>query len=73
MRIIPIEIATLRNDIFNRQETNDVKVAQLEKSLLNKKLLQEFGGRKASRIVADAEKMKINMDLVKDDLDTTIR
>ncbi|XP_037952945.1 uncharacterized protein LOC119683359 [Teleopsis dalmanni] len=70
MRLIPIKQAMVNNQVYNELERK--RIAQLPAEVSRLHMLKEFGGRKASRFVTSRENMKVNIDMVKDDLDATV-
>ncbi|KAH8243672.1 hypothetical protein KR032_009219, partial [Drosophila birchii] len=73
MEIIPVQQALLYNQIYQDPNLQKRKIPTLSRELANKKLLKEFGGRKASRFVDNHEKMLVNVDVVRQDLDETVK
>lgn len=71
LRIIPIEQATLSNHIFNTLEQKPLPTLTAEHT--RAMLMKQFGGRKAARFAANQENNKMNVDVLKNDLDNTIR
>ncbi|KAH8268067.1 hypothetical protein KR018_011224 [Drosophila ironensis] len=73
MHIIPVEQALLSNHVYKKLEREKRKAPLLSREHANMKLLKEFGGRKASRYVDNQEKMVVNVDVVRQDLDETVK
>ncbi|XP_017847100.1 uncharacterized protein LOC108603106 isoform X2 [Drosophila busckii] len=70
-KLIPVNQALLSNNIYDNVALS--KQTVLSKEHAAKKLLKEFGGRKASRYVANREQMMVNVDVVRRDLDETVQ
>lgn len=70
VRLIPIQTALLKNNIYCQKEKDEFGVIQKAESY--NKLLRNFGGRKAVRYLDRIEKMKIDVNVVKDQLDKTV-
>ncbi|XP_020813640.1 DNA-directed RNA polymerase I subunit RPA49 [Drosophila serrata] len=73
MKIVPVQQSLVSNYIYQRLDGQKRKIPMLSRELANKKLLKEFGGRKASRFVDNHEKMLVNVDVVRQDLDETVK
>ncbi|XP_011204139.2 uncharacterized protein LOC105226786 [Bactrocera dorsalis] len=71
LRIIPIEQATLSNHIFNTLEQKPLPTLTAEHT--RAVLMKQFGGRKAARFAANQENNKVNVEVLKNDLDNTVR
>ncbi|XP_034489248.1 uncharacterized protein LOC117792993 [Drosophila innubila] len=70
--IVPVQQALLSNNIYKKLEMKTTQ-PMLSKEHATKKLLKEFGGRKASRFVANNEEMMVNVDVVRKELDETVQ
>lgn len=70
--IVPVQQALLSNNIYKKLEMKNSQ-PMLSKEHATKKLLKEFGGRKASRYVANNEEMMVNVDVVRKELDETVQ
>ncbi|EDW59369.1 uncharacterized protein Polr1E [Drosophila virilis] len=70
--IVPVQQALLSNHIYEKMEKLENR-PMLSKEHATKKLLKEFGGRKASRYVANHEQMMVNVDVMRKDLDETVQ
>lgn len=70
--IVPVQQSLLSNHIYEKME-KVVNRPMLSKEHATKKLLKEFGGRRASRYVANTEQMMVNVDVVRKDLDETVQ
>ncbi|KAH8383058.1 hypothetical protein KR009_006610 [Drosophila setifemur] len=73
VQIVPVQQALLSNHIYQQLERKKSKTPMLSREHASKKLLKEFGGRKASRYVDNHEKMLVNVDVVRQDLDETVK
>ncbi|XP_017067236.2 uncharacterized protein LOC108105267 [Drosophila eugracilis] len=73
VQIVPVQQALMSNHIFKRLESQTQKVPTLSREHASKKLLKEFGGRKASRFVDNREQMMVNVEVVRQDLDETVK
>ncbi|EDV42691.1 uncharacterized protein Dana_GF18123 [Drosophila ananassae] len=73
VQIVPIQQALLSNHIYQELDREKRKTPMLSREHANKKLLKEFGGRKASRFVDNHEKMLVNVEVVRQDLDETVK
>ncbi|XP_016970914.1 uncharacterized protein LOC108038593 [Drosophila rhopaloa] len=73
VQIVPVQQALLSNHIYKELDRQKRKVPMLSREHANKKLLKEFGGRKASRFVDNHEQMKVNVEVVRQDLDETVK
>lgn len=73
VQIVPVQQALLSNHIYQQLDRQKRKLPMLSREHANKKLLKEFGGRKASRFVDNHEKMLVNVDVVRQDLDETVK
>ncbi|XP_053970224.1 uncharacterized protein LOC128872001 [Anastrepha ludens] len=71
VRIIPIEQATLSNHIYNTLEQKPLLALTAEHT--KTMLMKQFGGRKAARYAYNQENNKVNVDVLKNDLDNTVR
>ncbi|XP_017480358.1 PREDICTED: uncharacterized protein LOC108369702 [Rhagoletis zephyria] len=71
VRIIPIEQATLSNHIYNTLEQKPLPTLTAEHT--KAVLMKQFGGRKAARFAANQETNKINVDVLRNDLENTVR
>ncbi|KAH8311317.1 hypothetical protein KR044_005656, partial [Drosophila immigrans] len=71
--IVPVQHALLSNSIYKKLEEQGSQQPMLSKEHATKKLLKEFGGRKASRYVANHEEMMVNVDVVRKELDETVQ
>jgi len=72
VQIVPVQQALMSNHIYKQLEREGKKIPTLSKEHASKKLLKEFGGRKASRFVDNREQMMVNVDVVRQDLDETV-
>lgn len=72
VRLIPIETALLKNNIYCQKEKEEFGFGVIQKAESYNKLLRNFGGRKAVRYLDRIEKMKIDVNVVKDQLDKTV-
>ncbi|KAM8705058.1 hypothetical protein ACLKA7_009509 [Drosophila subpalustris] len=70
--IVPVQNALLSNNIYKKLEMKN-NLPVLSKEHATRKLLKEFGGRKASRFVANHEEMMVNVDVVRQELDETVQ
>lgn len=70
VRLIPIETALLTNNIYCLKEKEEFE--SLQKADSYNKLLRNFGGRKTLRYLDRVEKMKIDVNVVKDQLEKTV-
>ncbi|KAH8288879.1 hypothetical protein KR054_011241 [Drosophila jambulina] len=73
VHIVPAQQALLSNHIYQQMDRQKRKAPMLSREHANKKLLKEFGGRKASRFVDNHEKMLVNVEVVRQDLDETVK
>nr|XP_016943908.2 uncharacterized protein LOC108020291 [Drosophila suzukii] len=73
VQIVPVQQALMSNHIYKQLEREGKKIPTLSKEHASKKLLKEFGGRKASRFVDNREQMMVNVDVVRQDLDETVK
>ncbi|KAH8349086.1 hypothetical protein KR084_005161 [Drosophila pseudotakahashii] len=73
VQIVPVQQALMSNHIYKQLERQGQRVPMLSKEHASKKLLKEFGGRKASRFVDNREQMKVNVEVVRQDLDETVK
>ncbi|XP_022211547.2 uncharacterized protein LOC111066906 [Drosophila obscura] len=75
VQIIPVQQALLSNNIYQQLEQKEKQkvMPMLTKEHAAKKLLKEFGGRKASRLVDNREKMMVNVEVLRQDLDETVQ
>ncbi|CAD6993052.1 uncharacterized protein LOC101448645 [Ceratitis capitata] len=71
VRIIPIEQATLNNNVYNTLEHKPLPIMTAEHT--KAVLLKQFGGRKAARYASNQENNKVNVEVLKNDLDNTVR
>lgn len=70
--ILPVQQALLSNHIYEKMDKLENR-PMLSKEHATKKLLKEFGGRKASRYVANREEMMVNVNVMRQDLDETVQ
>ncbi|KAH8417785.1 hypothetical protein KR222_005796, partial [Zaprionus bogoriensis] len=70
--ILPVQQALLSNNIYEQLQAKESQ-PMLSKEHAVKKLLKEFGGRKASRYVANREEMMVNVEVVRKELDETVQ
>ncbi|XP_052858404.1 uncharacterized protein LOC128266144 [Drosophila gunungcola] len=73
VQIVPVQQALLSNHIYKKLERQKRTAPMLSREHANKKLLKEFGGRKASRFVDNHEQMMVNVEVVRQDLDETVK
>ncbi|EDW23918.1 GL23660 [Drosophila persimilis] len=75
VQIIPVQQALLSNSVYQQLEQKEKQkvLPMLTKEHAAKKLLKEYGGRKASRLVDNREKMMVNVEVVRQDLDETVQ
>ncbi|XP_017013521.2 uncharacterized protein Polr1E [Drosophila takahashii] len=73
VQIVPVQQALMSNHIYKQLERKGQRAPMLSKEHASKKLLKEFGGRKASRFVDNREQMKVNVEVVRQDLDETVK
>ncbi|KAH8359957.1 hypothetical protein KR093_009780 [Drosophila rubida] len=71
--IVPVQQALLSNSIYKKLEAQTSQQPILSKEHATKKLLKEFGGRKASRYIANNEEMMVNVEVVRKELDETVQ
>lgn len=69
--IVPVQQALLSNNIYEKLQAKEAQPL-LSKEVAVKKLLKEYGGRKASRYVANSEQMMVNVDVMRKELDETV-
>lgn len=70
VKLIPINTAILNNNIYNQKEKEALEV--LDKSKSNEILLRNFGGRRSTRYFDRVDKMKIDVNVVMEQLDKTV-
>lgn len=70
--IVPVQQALLSNNIYEKLQAKESQ-PMLSKEIAVKKLLKEYGGRKASRYVANREEMLVNVDVMRKELDETVK
>ncbi|XP_034115304.2 uncharacterized protein LOC117575274 [Drosophila albomicans] len=70
--IVPVQQALLSNSIYKTLEAQGQQPF-FSREHATKKLLKEFGGRKASRYMANTEEMMVNVDVVRQELDETVQ
>lgn len=70
--IVPVQQALLSNHIYEKLQAKEA-LPILSKEVAAKKLLKEYGGRKASRYVANREEMMVNVNVVRKELDETVQ
>ncbi|SPP88023.1 uncharacterized protein LOC117589710 [Drosophila guanche] len=75
VQVIPVQQALLSNNVYRElaKKEKEKVLPILTKEHAAKKLLKEFGGRKASRLVDNREKMMVNVEVVRQDLDETVQ
>ncbi|XP_034665084.1 uncharacterized protein LOC117899284 [Drosophila subobscura] len=75
VQVIPVQQALLSNNVYQKlaKKEKEKVLPMLTKEHAAKKLLKEFGGRKASRLVDNREKMMVNVEVVRQDLDETVQ
>ncbi|BFF90613.1 uncharacterized protein DMAD_09107 [Drosophila madeirensis] len=75
VQVIPVQQALLSNNVYQKlaEKEKEKVLPMLTKEHAAKKLLKEFGGRKASRLVDNREKMMVNVEVVRQDLDETVQ
>lgn len=71
VRILPIEQVQLTNNIYE-QLNKETEKTEMSKQESVQALLKQFGGRKASRYIDNQEKMKMDINIVKTELDQTV-
>ncbi|XP_068156588.1 DNA-directed RNA polymerase I subunit RPA49 [Drosophila tropicalis] len=72
VQIVPVQQSLLANNVYKQLEKKE-QMPVLSKEHATKKLLKEFGSRKASRYVNNSEQMMVNVDVVRQDLDETVQ
>lgn len=70
MTIIPIDQVTLKNSVY--QDIDQTQRLALSDKVKKITLLKKFGSRKASRFINDQEKMRMDIQLVQEDLKKTV-
>ncbi|XP_001979658.3 uncharacterized protein LOC6551861 [Drosophila erecta] len=72
VKIVPVQQALMSNHIYKKLERQKKTAPTMSREHANKKLLKEFGGRKASRFVDNREQMMVNVEVMRQDLDETV-
>lgn len=76
LKLVEVEECSLLSYHYNNcgQKTLDTSAAQSSMSTESARrlLFKEFGGKKAMKVLDRKEKMKVNVDVVKDQLDKTL-
>lgn len=70
VRLITVDTASLINNIYSEKAKEEFGSVQQNESY--QKLLRNFGGKKAKRYLDRVEKMKIDVSVVKDQLEKTV-
>lgn len=68
MRIIQVEESSMLNEIYNNNSSKSANIITDSWDTMMKK----FGGKKAQKILDKREKMKVNIDVVQEELDVTV-
>ncbi|EDW44624.1 uncharacterized protein LOC6616618 [Drosophila sechellia] len=72
VKIVPVQEALMYNHVYKTLERQKKTGPTMSREHANKKLLKEFGGRKASRFVDNREQMMVNVEVMRQDLDETV-